>query len=248
MKTDNRFHYLLNCVWLKHFLELNAYGLAIILPWLWFQSHDRNPEKKFFLTARNEIQGWQFVPIGLGVQAERSLGATELLNGHFVGADSQRVSVFAANWKPGQGDFSSVEHTPEKCWVRTGFRIAAHEVPSQIFISIAGRQIPFQCRILSHSNLANPEITLWAACGRWDEARYEPPQDQMERASTVQNQFRILMASYKNLWAIFRERISFRINPLARKQFIRFSTPMTKQWQQGVVELAAFGERWLTLD
>ena len=162
--------HLRHCVPLRVFLQLTAFGLAIISPSIWFQSHTRPPENQFFLFARREIQAYRFIPVQLGARVEKSLSATELLNGHFIDAYSQRVSVFFGNWQPGQGDISSVTHTPEKCWVGTGFQIVEYGGPAQVTIPIGGRQISFQCRVLKRSDLGTAEITLWAACidGLWD--------------------------------------------------------------------------------
>ena len=233
--------------WLRVFLQLTLFGLAIIIPGTWFQSHDWPPENRFFLNARREMPDYRFIPVSLGSLVENSLGTTEILNGHYMDARSQRVSVFFGNWPPGQGDFDSVGHTPEKCWVGTGFQIVPYDGPSQLFIRIGGRQIQFQCRVLKHVDLVAPEITMWAACidGLWDAIPYEPPLDQIENADAVLNRSHKILVSYKSCWKLFCDRILFRSNPAARKQFIRFSVPLTTEWQSHLGELAAFASRWL---
>ncbi len=203
------------------------------------------------MTARREIPNYRFVPVDLGSQVEKSLRATELLNGHFIDVRSQRVSVFAANWQPGQGDFGSVGHTPEKCWVDTGFQIVAYGQPSQVSISIGGRQVSFQCRVLKRSDLESPEITLWAACidGLWDgipyDIPYQPPLEHSEDNYNFRNQFRHLLVLSNNRWEFVCNSVLSRPNYAARKQFIRFSTPLTTEWQPALVELVAFAGRWL---
>jgi hypothetical protein len=183
----------------------------------------------------------------LDTQTKKILEASELFNGHFLDARSNRVSVFAADWQPGQGDLDSLGHTPEKCWVGTGFQIVPFGGPSELSILVGRRQIPFQCRVLKHSNLAAPEITLWVACidGQCDGIPYQPPIQQIEDSYAVRAQYLTLLPSYKNRWAFFCERLLLRSNPAAHKQFIRLSTPMTTEWQSALVELAAFANRWL---
>jgi len=234
-------------VWRTVFIPLIVFGLAVLGTRLWIQSHTRPPENPVFLTARHEIPGYRFVPVALGSQVEVSLSASELFNGHFFDARSNRVSVFAAYWLPGQGDINSVGHTPEKCWVGTGFRIEPHGEPSQVLISMAGREIPFQCRILKHPDLGAPEITLWAACiaGRWDGIPYEPPLEQLNNAPTVRERLRALWVSYERRWVFFCEYIHLRSTPTARKQFVRFSIPLTTEWQPALAELEAFAHQWL---
>jgi hypothetical protein len=236
-----------HCVWLRVLLQLTVFGLAIIGPSIWFQSHRRPPENRFFLNARHEIKNYRFIPVSLGSLVEKSLSTTELFNGHFIDARSQRVSVFFGNWQPGQGDISSVTHTPEKCWVGNGFQILPYGGPPQLFISIGGRKISFQCRVLKRFDLATPEITLWAACidGIWEGIPYYPPLEQIEDAYTVLNRFQHMLVSYKGQWKFFCDRIILKSNPADRKQFIRFSTPLTTKWQPALGELEAFANRWL---
>jgi hypothetical protein len=86
--------------WLRVFLQLTLFGLTIIIPWMWFQSHGRPPENRFFFNARREIPDYRFIPVSLGSLVEKNLSATELFNGHFINARSQRVSVFLVIGNP----------------------------------------------------------------------------------------------------------------------------------------------------
>lgn len=160
----------LNRAWWTVLFKLSVFGLAVIGPWLWVQFPTRPPANNFLLTPRQQIPKYHFINVPLASQVEKILGASDLFNGHFISVRSQRVSVFAANWQPGQGDLASVGHTPEKCWVGSGFELVPYGGPSQLSISVGGIQIPFQCRVLKHSDLAVTEITLWAACidGQWN--------------------------------------------------------------------------------
>jgi hypothetical protein len=116
-----------------------------------------------------------------------------------------------------------------------------------VSISIGVRQISFQCRVPKHSDLAAPEITLWAACidGLWDGIPYEPPLDKIKDAYTVRDRFQNLLGSYKNRLEFICDRKLFRPNYTARKQYIRFSTPLTTEWQPALAQLIAFAHQWL---
>jgi hypothetical protein len=234
-------------IWWKILPGLSLFCFSVIGPWLWFQSRTRLPEDQFFLSVRREVPGWRFSPVALDTKTRKTLEASELFNGHFLDARSNRVSVFAADWQPGQGDLDSLGHTPEKCWVGTGFQIVPFGGPSQLSISVGGRLIPFQCRVLRHSHLAAPEITIWVACidGQYDGIPYLPPLQQIEDSHYVRVQHLTLFAAYKNLWPSFCERVLVRSNQAARKQLIRLSAPMTTEWQTALVELAAFANHWL---
>ena len=237
-------------IWWKSLFGLSLFCLAVIGPGLWVQSRTQLPEDQFFLSVRREVPGWRFSPVSLDTKTKKILEASELFNGHFIDARSQRVSVFVGNWQPGQGDISSVTHTPEKCWVGTGFHIVEYGGPSQVTIPIGGRQISFQCRVLKRSDLGTAEITLWAACidGLWDGIPYELPPEQIPDAYTALDRFQNMLVGYKNRWTFLCDRLLFRLNSAGRKQFVRLSTPLTTEWQPALVELVAFADRWLELD
>lgn len=237
-------------VWWKLFFQLFIFSFAVIGPWLWIKSRTQIPKNQFFLKIRHEIPGSRFSPVALDLKTKISLETSNIFSGHFVDANSNRVTVFAAEWQPGQGDLGSLGHTPEKCWVGTGFRIVPFDGPSQLPILVGGRPILFQCRVLKHSDLAFPEITVWVACidGQWDNIPYEPPQQQIQNPYDFRDQFLTLLSSYTNRWKFFCERLFFRYDPAARKQFVRLSTPLDPEWQLKLVELADFANRWLYLE
>jgi hypothetical protein len=115
---------------------------------------------------------------------------------------------------------------------------------------MGGRRIPFQCRVLKHPDLPTPEITLWTACidGRWDDIRYEPPPVEIDGTYSVSGSLLTLLVSYKARWIFFCERIRlilFISDPTASKQFVRFSIPLTTEWQPALAELEAFAHQWL---
>jgi hypothetical protein len=234
-------------VWRTVYIPLIVFGLAVLGTRLWIESHIRPPENRVFLTARHEIPGYRFVPVAMGSKVEDTLATTNLFNGHFLDGQSQRVSVFAAHWQPEQGDMNSLRHTPDGCWVGTGFRSVRYGQPSEVFFFLGGCRIPFQCRVLQHPKLSTPEITLWAACvdGRWDEVPYEPQLDHTDAIVTARDRLWEVWVLYKNRWAFFCERIHLKSNLAVRKQFVRFSIPLTTEWQPALAELEAFAHLWL---
>lgn len=235
-------------VWRTVFIPLIVFGLAVLGTRFWIQSRTRPPENPVFLTARHEIPGYRFVPVALGSQVEDTLATTNLFNGHFLDQRSQRVSVFAAHWQAGQGDGGTLfGHTPEICWLGHGFRTVRHGEPSQVFIPMAGRRIPFQCRVLKHPEQPTPEITLWAACidGRWDDIPYGPPPNQTEGEATIRTYLQGVGRTLATRFASVRRIVQNPFASTARKQFVRFSIPLTTDWQPALAELEAFAHQWL---
>ena len=129
----------------------------------------------------------------------------------------------------------------------TGFRIVGTDAPSRILISIKNKHIPFNYRILGRSDSKLSEITLWALCieGLWDGIPYERTPEIMGDNTTVKIQFESSILSYKRRWRFFCERMFYRLNPGARKQFLRLSTPVMTEWPGAPLGLESFAKDWL---
>jgi hypothetical protein len=235
-------------VWQTVFFPLIVFGLAVLGAGLWIQSHTWPPENPVFFTTRHEIPGYRFMPVELGSQVMEALGTTNIFNGHFFDSRSNRVSVYAAHWQPGQGGGNSVGHTPERCWVDTGyFRTIRCGEPSLVVFLIGGQRLPLQCRVLASPYQPTSEIVLWGACigGRWDENFYGSPPDQTDQDSTVRNYFQRLCRVFVMRWVQACRLFQRPYDPTARKQFVRFSTPLTTEWKIALAELEAFAHQWL---
>ena len=230
------------------FVTLVLFGVAVLGTGLWIRSQTRPPHDPLFLTARHQIQGHQFQPVPLGSRVAETLATTNLFNGHFFDSRSNRVSVFEAQWQAGQGDGGNLfGHTPEICWAGQGFRTVRFGEPSQVFLSLAGRRIPFQCRVLRHPDLPTPEITLWAACldGRWDDILFGSPPNLNDEAATVGTYLQEVGRTFTTRWASVRRLVQQPYTVGARKQFIRFSMPLHTGWEPALVELERFAQQWL---
>ena len=223
------------------------FGLAVLGTWIGVQSRIRPPQNPVFFIGRTEMPGYRFQSVPLGQQVAEMLATTRLLNGHFFDSRSNRVSVFQADWKDGEGDGNALGHTPEICWVGGGFRTVRQGEPSQVLVELAGHRVPFQCRILTHPGLPTPEITLWAACidGRWDDVLLGPPADMGKPDTTLRSYVRDVGRTLSTRWAAVR-RVA--LQPFAisgPKQFIRLSLPVTHEWPSALADLERFAQAWL---
>ena len=225
-----------------------VFGLAVLGTWIGVQSRIRPTENPLFFSGRTAMPGYRFQAVPLGRPVEETLGTTRLRNGHFFDARSNRVSVFQADWKAGEGDGGNLfGHTPEICWVGGGFRTVRMGEPSQVFVELAGQRVPFQCRILTHPGLPTPEITLWAACidGRWDDVRLGPPADMGKPDTTVRSYVRDVGRTLSTRWAAV---CRVALKPFAihgPKQFVRVSLPVTAGWPAALADLERFTQAWL---
>ena len=231
-----------------NWVPLMVFGLAVLGTWLGVQSRIRPPQNPVFFTGRVEMPGYRLQAVPLGQKVAETLATTRLLNGHFFDSRSNRVSVFQADWKAGEGDGGNVfGHTPEICWVGSGFRTVRLGEPSQVLVELAGHRVPFQCRILTHPGLPTPEITLWAACidGRWDDVLLGPPADMGKPDTTLRSYVRDVGRTLSTRWAAVR-RVA--LQPFAvsgPKQFIRLSLPVTHEWPSALADLERFAQAWL---
>ena len=230
------------------FITLALFGVSVFGTGFWIRTQTRPPLDPLFLTAHHQLLGYQFQEVPLGAQVAETLATTHLFNGHFFDSHSNRVSVFEAQWQAGEGTGGNLfGHTPEICWVGQGFRTVRFNEPSQVFLSFAGRPIPFQCRVLRHPQLPTPEITLWAACvdGRWDDVLLGPPPNLNDGAVTVGAYLQEVGRTLTTRWASVCRLVQNPFHVGARKQFIRFSMPLNTGWEPALIELERFAHQWL---
>lgn len=229
-------------------VPLGVFGLAVVGTSIGVQSRIHPPDNPLFFKGRTEMPGYRFQEVPLGQQAAKSLAATRLLNGHFFDSRSDRVSVFKADWKAGEGDGSNVfGHTPELCWVGSGFKTVRLGEPLQVFLELAGQRVPFQCRILTHPGLPTPEITLWAASvdGRWDDVSLGVPADIGQPDTTLRSYLRDVGRTLWTRWAAVRRLVLQPISVSGPKQFVRLSSPVTDGWTVALADLEKFAQAWL---
>jgi hypothetical protein len=232
------------------FIPLVLFGLAVVGASLYIRMNMRPPRDPVFLTTRHEIPGFRFVPVALGSRSASILGTTNFFNGHFFDSRLRRVSVFSANWQPGDGNVISLSHTPENCWTgNEGFQTLRLGESNQVFLFIRGRRISFQCRVLKHPAQQYPEIALWSAGidGRWDILSSEPAPNLIDQQVTTIVFIHGLTRIIKERLSVFLKLTQDPLSPSASKQFVRLSTPLTTDWQTTISELERFAGQWLDL-
>jgi hypothetical protein len=233
---------------LVNWMQFGAFIFAVLGTWIGVKFRIRPSENPLFFTGRTEMNGYRYQAVPIGKKAAKALAATGLLNGHFFDSRSNRVSVFKADWKAGQGHGDEVlGHTPELCWVGNGFRMLQLGQPSQVFVNLNQRLVPFQCRILTHPGLPTPEITLWAACidGRWDDFSLGPAVDIEKPGTTVGSYLADIEFMVSKRWAAMRRMALQPFGDSAPKQFIRLSMPVAHEWPSALANLERFAQAWV---
>jgi hypothetical protein len=229
------------------FAPLGLFLGAVIVAEVWVLWPPLRPEEPLYLRPRTTLAGYRFETVPLNVNISVILGTTNILNGHFFDTQSNRVSVFQAEWAPGQGTGANVfGHTPEICWVGSGFRTVQQDQPDELAMPFAGMWIPFQCRVMQHPALSLPEITVWAVCwdGRWDCLQFYPPY-QTEECVLPPPALKQFGRILKNRLEVIRRLSYIRPAHNGRKQFIRLSKPIMTDSKTALQELEQFAAVWL---
>jgi hypothetical protein len=231
-----------------NWVPLVVFGLAVLGTWIGVQSRIRPAANPVFFAGRTEMSGYRFQTVPLGQQVAKTLATTRLLNGHFFDSRSNRVSVFQADWKAGEGDRGNLlGHTPEICWVGGGFQTVRLGEPYQVVVELSGHRVPFQCRILTHPGVPTLEITLWSACidGRWDNVVLGPLADMGKPDITLRSYVRDVGSNFSTRVDAIRR---MALQPFAfsgPKQFVRLSLPVTDGWTAALADLEKFAQAWL---
>jgi hypothetical protein len=227
----------------KRLFPVIFFGMAILCSKLWFYFNYQRTNNPLFLKVNLEMPSFEYRSLALRSSVAEALGTSNLLNGNFVGQNSNKVSMFSAEWAEGEGDTGAFFlHSPQICWVGAGFRTVRTGEPSEWPILIAGRTIPFQCCVLSHPDLEYPEIVLWAASvdGEWSKAVYALPRELILGDEPVRDK---VIKMGNNIKRRIRALLSIIVDPPplnGAKQFLRVSTPLTADWRSGLVNLEAF--------
>lgn len=232
--------------WGGGLFSLALFLLAVLGTALWSRMPRPAPQNPLFLTPRSQIPGYRFQPVTLGPRVAEILATTNLINGHFIDGRSNRVSVFQASWEPGQGTIADLFHTPEACWTSQGFEIVQNGEYPQIGLKIHGRSVRFQGRMFKHTELPLPEITIWSASldGRWDDIVFGPTVDLLDKSAMTLPYLTEFARTVSTRWINIRRLIQRPCRQSARKQFIRFSKPVTTDWSAALTDLEHFAQAW----
>ena len=133
-------------------------GLVLILwifPALWYSSSDLS-QKRVWLSGQNDIDGWSFETMPVSKSAESVLVADQLISGEYSQGD-RKVRVFLAKrYVENNNDIGLFVHTPDRCWVQSGWRILPSE-PNIVRIPVHGIILSLERRIFvsgQHHELA----------------------------------------------------------------------------------------------
>lgn len=221
---------------------------AVMGAWAWFHVAPPAPGEQWRFHVATRLDGWQFEEEPLSDAARDILATTNLVNGVFTAPDHPNVTVFAAEWRAEDGQaMNVVQHTPDICWVRSGWAPVQLGQPRHLQIQLEGRPVPFECRVFGSPGGGQRELVLWSTLvggevleesGRWD-----VPSEGSD--ASVIGQARATQASRRMGVHQFLGNVLARRSATRDKQFVRFSVVVTPDWESALQRLQAFAPAWL---
>jgi len=178
---------------------------------------------------------------------EAILATTNLVNGSFAGPGGRRVTVFAAEWTARDGQsMSVVQHTPDVCWVSGGWLPVRLGQPEQVEIEIAGRRLPFECRVFGGPGGFRKELVVWCTLVG-GQVLAEPDRWVTETDATVDRGERFVIAGRRMATGQFLDNVRNRRKASGEKRFVRLSAPVDGEWPEALEELRRFAPGWIAV-
>lgn len=213
-------------------------------PWAWFHVGAPRSQGGILLSDHPELAGYAFRPDPLSPEVLDILSTTNVVNGRFIDrAGEMKVTVFRANWLPNEGlGKTLVNHTPDVCWVNTGWRPVDAGQPDVLKYQISGQTVPFECRVFETPD-GRKEVIVWCTL-----VNGEPLTEPFRFQGNARGGGRIQAAFNLGRLAIgrFLLRVERRIPATGHKQFFRFSTHMDEDVGTALTRLGEFAAKWIS--
>ncbi|MBM3966950.1 MAG: exosortase-associated EpsI family protein [Planctomycetes bacterium] len=225
----------------KRGIGLNFLFIAgVCAVWSWFNLSPPKPERFLQFKVKTPPEGWSFQEIPLGDEVIATLATTDLLNGQYLSAEGDRVSVFLANWSGENGiGLEVLGHRPDYCWLGTGWNFIEINPLPKISIILEGQSIPQTVRLFKSQLDGAVELAAWSAlldgrlCDVDNYTLTDLPKDagvpEIQRAIDLRRTMGFLLNS-----------VLTRRKPTGRKQFIRVSTHVGSDINESVKILTEF--------
>ena len=224
------------------------FAAAIAAAWAWFHVGVTPPEKSYVFRTRAEVPGYKFTAVPVGEQAQEILATTNLVNGQFEGPGKDRYTVFAADWAAkGSKQMGVLGHTPEICWVGSGFQLTSLGEPPFMEVLLGGEKIALECRVFRTPDGRSLEMVAWGSLvsGQPLEEgfRFQPDREKKSTGSLDQ----AANSRTRGMNTLVKA-LASRQPGDGTKQFVRFSTPVTSNWKESFQRMERFAVQWLDLE
>jgi hypothetical protein len=225
-----------------------AVGLLWAFPRFWYSAQGEGEMR--WLRENTEVAGWGFHSVPVDEAAERVLVADRTFNGVFTNNLGSTIHVFSAKrFVEKSNEIGLFIHTPDRCWVETGWKIDAESAPTFREMELHGIRIPIERRIF-HAGTRRELVYFFGLQGgrplpfRLDHYLATGLRTSDKEAIGRQRHVRASdMHFWARLWDSFKTRREFR----GPKQFVRISTQLgAEEIGDADERLVQFLSRWLS--
>lgn len=229
-----------------------VFVLCLVLSRTWFDAGSSVGSRSHLLAAVTNITGYTFLAESVSSDLIDTLKTSQILSGTFSRVAAmdfapRSVRVFLATWTSADhAPLVMLGHTPDICWRGAGWMPIDLGQPKTVPISISSfppKRNPilsssakmFELRIFASPAGDAHEIVVWIPLVGGQPVRA------IGSAPDPGDQWQTYLARSMQFLGLVQDRVSVG----AGRQFIRFSMPLTSDWQSAVNQLRAFALLWL---
>ena len=227
---------------------LFAFLGCIVSAWAWFHVGTQSDAAGLRMDVRTVIPGHRFDAEPLSESARAKLQTTHYLNGAFVADQDDRITVFSAEWSAREGkSLDVVSHTPDVCWVGIGWVPVSLGQPQKVKVPLDGGDFVFECRVFETPGKKFRELVLWATILNGeivDEGERWASEDRQTNEPDRQLRF---VSGRRRAGELFLHALASRQAGSGSKQFIRFSTECSEDWEPALRRLEDFARLWISV-
>lgn len=211
----------------------------------WFHSGRISHESTIRYEVRPSLEGYEFRNEPITHNEQAALATTNLISGTFFGTNAADIRVFSASWNDSNGkNLSVVQHTPDLCWVKAGWLPVNLGQPKTMTLQFGSTNLEFECRSFEAPGGSVRQLVVWSTLigGKplQESWRFQSSETTPQKTGWVQaNRF---LAANQFISSLLNRTPSER-----SKQFIRFSTPVPKDWKTAFDTLRSFGPKWIDI-
>lgn len=228
--------------------------LAVGGAWSWYNVNPKRFDTAYQFSVRNHIPGMTYRTNAVDATVVETLATTNLVDGVFEVNGVPRYAVFMGTWDASNSkQMGVVAHTPDICWVGVGWIPVSLGQPNSTELDFHGVKLPFELRVFQAGDSSRREMAMWCTLisgqvfeesSRFAASRPVTNTVPAEGYDAGKNQG---AASRAHSAGQFIRILQNRIAGDGSKQFVRFSTPVDRDWKRSLEELRGFAAQWLEL-
>jgi hypothetical protein len=223
------------------------FAASVMGSWAWFNvGVNRAIGPQYTFTVQSTIPGFEFRSHRLDPRIVEILSTTNLVNGLFRNkTNGQEVRVLFGSWpEEAVKGKTLINHTPDVCWINTGWKARQGEQPDQVGITFGNLVLPFESRSFESPDGHNVEFVIWCTLVNGyvmpEPTRFGPSTGGLRYIAVTLNMGRLAIS---RLWHRVRNRLPAR----GRKQFLRLSVAEQGDWRRCLESLQLCVTNWIEL-